>query len=137
MGATCPVTHASFLSLGVSIVAAFVFGAVWYGPLFGRKWAELAGFKMDKECTGKPPVSSLFITLGGTISTVFVLAYIIGNGKFACNFSAAYMVWIGFYVPLMLGTVAWERRPWGFFLINAVYAFLSLQLIAAILTYIK
>ena len=133
----CPFTHFSFLSLGVSVVAAFVFGAVWYGPLFGKKWAQLAGFKIDKECCGKPPVSSLLFTFAGTVSTVFVLAYIIGNGKFFCNFSAAFMAWIGFYVPLMLGSVTWERRPWAFFLLNASYAFLSLQLIAMILTYLK
>lgn len=133
----CPITHFSFLSLGVSIMAAFAFGAIWYGPLFGKKWAQLAGFNIGKECCGKPPVSSLLFTLAGTILTVSVLAYIMGNSKFSCNFSAALFVWIGFYVPLMLGSVTWEQRPWKFFLINASYTFLNLQLIAAILTYLK
>ena len=133
----CPITHQSLLALGLSVVAAFIFGFLWYGPLFGKKWAELAGFKMDKECCGKPPIASLLITLAGNVSTVCVLAYLIGNGKFCCNASAAFMVWIGFYVPLMLGTVVWEQRPWKFFLLNASYAFLSLQLITAVLTYVK
>ena len=133
----CPITHFSFLALGVSIVAAFIFGFLWYGPLFGKKWAELAGFKLDKECCGKPPVSSLLLTLAGNVSTVFVLAYLLGNCKLCCPASGAFMVWIGFYVPLMLGTVTWERRPWAFFLLNASYAFLSLQLIAAILSYLR
>ncbi len=133
----CPITHFSFLALGVSVVAAYIFGAVWYGPLFGKRWAELAGFKMDKESSGKPPVSALVMTLAGTVLMVSVLAFIINSGKFSCSYSAALWVWAGFYVPQMLGSVAWEKRPWGFFGINAAYTFLNLQLVAAILTYVK
>ena len=117
------------------VCAAFVFGAVWYGPLFGKTWAQLAGFKMDKECTGKPPVSSLLFTFAGTVSTVFVLAYMIGNGKFCCNPSAAFMVWIGFYVPMLLGGVAWEGRSWKLFGINAGYHFVTLLAAGMILAF--
>lgn len=134
----CPITHFSFLALGLSIVAAFIFGALWYGPILGKAWAECIGINFDKDsCKGKPPVSALLFTLAGTVSTVIVLAYILGNCKLCCPMSGAFMVWIGFYVPLQLGPVTWERRPWKFFAINAVYAFLSLQLVAAILTFVK
>ncbi len=130
----CPITHQSILAMAISVVAAFVFGFLWYGPLFGKTWAGLMGIKMDKEC--KPKASCFILTILGTCSTVFVLAYIIGNGKFCCNPSAAFMVWIGFYVPLLLGSVTWEKRPWKLFALNAVYYFLSLQLVAAIITYV-
>ena len=133
----CPILNSSFMALGISVVVAFIFGALWYGPFFGKKWAELAGLKMDEKSMGKPPVTSLVITLVGTFLTVTVLASIIATGKFACSFSAAFWVWAGFYVPLMLGSVIWERRPWGFFGINATYAFLNLQLIATVLTYVQ
>ena len=133
----CPITHASILALGLSVAASFIFGFLWYGPVFGKTWAGLMGIKMDKECCGKPPVSFLLITLLGNVFTVFVLAYILGNGKFCCSQSAAFMVWIGFYVPLQLGTVTWEGKPWKLFLLNTSYNFLCLQLVTAILTYVK
>lgn len=133
----CPITHFSFVALGLSVVASFILGSIWYGPLFGKKWAELAGVKMDQPCCGKPPASALIVTFLGNVLTVVALAYIIGNGQFPCAPSAAFLVWIGFYVPLMLGSVTWERRPWKLFLINVAYAFVNLHLVALILMYLK
>jgi hypothetical protein len=133
----CPVTHESLLGLGTAVVASFAFGFVWYGPLFGKKWADLMGFKMDEKCTGKPPVSSLLLTLFGTLLTTIAMAYIINIYKPDCNFGAAFLVWLGFYIPLLLGTVTWERRPWNLFALNAIYYFLNLQLIATVLTFIR
>lgn len=133
----CPITHTKLLTLGITVVVSFFFGFLWYGPLFGKKWAQLAGFKMTDECKGKPPLSSLLLTLLGTFLTTIAMAYIINVLKPCCNFGAVFLVWIGFYVPLMFGTVAWEQRPWMFFVLNAVYAFLNLQLIAALITYLR
>jgi hypothetical protein len=132
----CPITHESKLAIGLAVVASFIFGYLWYGPLFGKTWAGLMGFKMTEECKGKPPLSALLLTLLGTAFTVFALAYILGNYKPACNFGAALLVWFGFYVPLLFSTVTWERKPWKLFVLNAAFYLLNLQLIAAILTYV-
>lgn len=131
----CPITHFSFLALGVSAIVAFIFGFLWYGPIFGKTWMQLMGIKMEAGC--KPAAWIFPLTFLGTLSTVFVLAYILGNCKFCCSPSGAFMIWIGFYVPLLLGAVTWEGRPWKLFFLNASYYFLSLQLVVAILTYLK
>ena len=137
MCATCPITNESLLAIGTAVVASFVFGFVWYGPLFGKTWAGLMGIKMEDCKDKKPPLSAMLLTIGGTALTTFVMAYIINIYKPDCNFRAAFLVWLGFYVPLLLGSVTWEQRPWKLFALNAVYYFLNLQLIAAILTYLK
>lgn len=133
----CPLTHASFLALGTSIVVSFIFGFLWYGPLFGKTWAGLMGYKVTEECQGKPPLSSLLLTLLGNVFTTVAMAYILNIYKPCCNFGAALLIWIGFYVPVALSTVAWDRRPWKLFALNTIYYLLNLQLIAAVLTYVK
>ena len=129
----CPITHASYLALGVSVVASFIFGFLWYGPLFGKTWAGLMGFKMEDCKDKKPETAALLLTLLGTALTTFVLAYIANTWKPYCNFGAAFLIWLGFYVPLLFGSVAWEGKPWKLFLINAGYSLVSLLVMGSIL----
>ena len=133
----CPITHASFLALGVSVFASFMFGYVWYGPLFGKTWGQLMGFKME-DCKGKKPeASALLLTLLGTVLTTFVLAYILNIYKPCCSVGAAFLIWLGFYVPVQFSAVAWEGKPWKLFILNGAFYLLNLQLIAAILTHLR
>ena len=132
----CPITHGSLLAMGIAVIASFIFGYTWYGPLFGKVWADLMGIKMDPSKCGKPPVSALLLTVLGNIFTTTVLAYIL-TYKPSCNFGAALFIWLGFYVPVQMGVVLWEGKPWKLFALNVSYYFLNLQLIAAILTYIR
>ncbi len=128
----CPFTHANYLVLGLAVVASFVFGFLWYGPLFGKTWAQLMGIKIG-ECKHKP--WALPLTLLGTVLTTFVLAYVLYIYRPYCPYGAAFFVWLGFYVPLLFGSVTWEGRPWKLFALNATYYFLNLQLITAILVF--
>nr|MDQ2970707.1 DUF1761 domain-containing protein [Acidobacteriota bacterium] len=41
----------------------------------------------------------------------------------------------GFQVPVLLNAVAFERKSWKLFFINAAYLFVSLQIIAMILSH--
>jgi hypothetical protein len=133
----CSITHASFLALGLSVAASFIFGYVWYGPLFGKTWAQLMGIKMEEGKCGKPPISSLLLTILGAAFTTFVMAYILNILKPCCNVGMALLIWLGFYVPVQFGSVTWEGRPWKLFALNTVYTLLNLQLISAILTYVR
>ncbi len=130
----CPITHTSFIALGTAVIASFVFGFLWYGPVFGKTWMKLMGKKME-DCQGKkPPVAAMLLTLLGTILTTMVLAFIIHRPERPCGYGVAFLAWLGYYIPLLISTVVWEGKPWGLFLMNAAYYFLNLQLIAAILT---
>jgi len=85
----------------------------------------------------------------GTFLTCYTMVYfsdiwrpsVWGGGPdspgYVYGFLTGLWVWIGFYVPMLLGAVAWEGRPWALFGLNAVHAFLSLQLIAMILAYMR
>jgi len=129
----CPFTHANYLVLGGAVAASFIFGFLWYGPIFGKIWADLMGLKKG-ECKSKP--WSLPLTLLGTVLTTFVLAYFVQIYKPYCAYGAAFFIWLGFYLPRLAGSMAWEGWSWKLFVLNAAYYFLNLQLITAILTYL-
>ncbi len=128
----CPFTHANYLVLGAAVAASFVFGFLWYGPLFGKTWAQLMGIKMGEY---KPKPWALPLTLLGTVLTTFVLAYILYIYRPYCTYGAAFFIWLGFYLPRLFGSVTWEGKPWKLFALNAAYYFLNLQLITAVLTF--
>jgi len=35
-------------------------------------------------------------------------------------------VWLGFFLPLNLGAVAWDRKPWSFALVTTAYYLVTL-----------
>ena len=128
----CPLTHAHYFVLGLAVIASFFFGFLWYGPIFGKLWAELMALKMEK--CHKPKPSAFALTFFGTVLTTFVLAYFLNIYKPYCTYGAAFFIWLGFYIPLLFSSVTWEGRPWKLFALNAAYYFLNLQFITAVLT---
>ena len=133
----CPITHFSYIALAAALVASFIFGYVWYGPLFGKTWAQLMGMNIENCKDKKPPLSSMLLTLLGTAFTTFAVAYLLSISKPFCNFSFAAIVWLGFYVPLLFSTIAWEGKPWKLFALNAAFYFLNIELITSILIYLR
>ena len=128
----CPFIHANYLVLGAAIFASFIFGFLWYGPLFGKTWVKLTGLKKEDN---KVRPWAFPLTILGTVLTVFILAYFIQIYKPYCNFGAAFFIWLGFYLPPLISALVWERKPFDLFILNATFYFLNLQLIAVILTY--
>ena len=68
-------TNINWLAVGVSFVLSFVLGYFWYSPkLFGTKWAEGVGVKIDPDCEKGPMVAALLTQLIAT----FLLALLVG-----------------------------------------------------------
>jgi hypothetical protein len=53
---------------------------------------------------------------------------------FASIMNSAVFTWLGFYLPVDLGTVAWEKKSWKLFGINTSYHFVMLLVASVILT---
>jgi Protein of unknown function (DUF1761) len=47
---------------------------------------------------------------------------------------SAIFTWLGFFLPVDLGTVAWENKSWKLFFINTGYHLATLLVAATILT---
>ena len=47
----------------------------------------------------------------------------------------ALWTWVGFFLPLQVGRIAWEQRWWGLVAINGAFDRVRLRLFATILSY--
>lgn len=141
-----PNIQINMLAVLLAVVANFILGFIWYTPLFGKAWGREMGYDM----TVKPPASALakgmiFMVIGN-----FLMAYVFAHNIAVWNpvtwgqppsdmspmqnaFSASFFTWLGFYFPVDLGSVAWEKKSWKLFFINTGYHFLSLLVVAMIL----
>lgn len=142
-----PQIHLNWLAIGVSVVVSFLVGGLWYGPLFGAAWKKEMGVPADAKPAGGEIGKSLLLNVIGTFLTAFVLAHdVLGWRPSAWNagtdaapavygFFAGFFAWLGFMVPVLLNGVAFERKSWRLFFINAAFQFVSLQIIGMILTF--
>ena len=134
----------NFMAILVTVVANFILGFIWYTPLFGRAWGREMGFDMNvKPASGELAKGMTFMVIGN-----FLMAYVFAHNMAAWTFvpgmdempaagtilNAAIFTWLGFFLPVDLGAVAWEKRSWKLFGINTGYHLASLLVAATILT---
>ena len=141
-----PNIHINWVAIVVAVVANFIFGAIWYMPLFGKAWAK----EMKMDMTVKPPPSVMYRGMAIMVIGNFLMAYVFAHNiavwnpvtwgqpaaaswgmEVACM--AAFFTWLGFYLPQDLGRIAWEKSSGKLFFINTAYHFLSLLIAGSIL----
>jgi Protein of unknown function (DUF1761) len=134
----------NYLAIGIATVANFFVGFLWYTPLFGKAWAKENGF----DTTGGAPAGSLAKGMIMNVIGNFFLAYVFASNNEAWNFvpgmsempagmiicMSSFFTWLGFFLPVDLNTVAWERKSWKLFAINTTYHFVSLLVASTIIT---
>lgn len=135
----------NFIAIGVAVIANFVLGYLWYTPIFGKVWGKEMGYDPNMKPSQKEFMKGLVYMLIGNFLCAWVLAHNIAAwqfvpdvsemGKFSNAMSSAIFTWIGFYVPVHLGSTVWEQKSWKLVGINAGYHLVSLLLISFILTY--
>jgi len=128
----------------VAVVANFFLGFLWYTPLFGKAWAKEMGFDANVKPSGGEMAKGMIIMVIGNFFLAYVLAHNIGAWSFvpgnsevppmANVMSATFFTWLGFYLPVDIGTVTWERKSWKLFGINTGYHFMMLLVASLILT---
>ena len=131
----------------VAVVANFILGFLWYTPLFGKAWAREQGF----DTSVQPPKGALVKGMIFMVVGNFLMAYVFAHNMAAWSFvpgaetmstaenilSAGIFTWLGFYLPVDLGTVAWENKSWKLFAINTSYHLLMVLVAAVVLTLMK
>jgi hypothetical protein len=144
-----PNIEINMLALLLSVVAGFFISYLWYTPLFGKIWNREMGF----DNTHAPQTSALVKSLLLTVFSVFLIAFVMANNMAAWTpgtwgsslpptspleqaLQAAFFTWIGFFVSNLLLGVAWEKRSWTLFAIDAGYYLALLLAIACITVYL-
>jgi len=144
-----PEINISLTAVLVAVVANFIFGFLWYTPLFGKAWAKEMGMDPNmKPTNGQMAKGMTFMVIGN-----FLLAWVFAHNMAVWNpvtwglppseaspvanaLMASFFTWLGFYLPIDLGTVSWEGKSWKLFGINTSYHLIMLIIAAMILTYL-
>lgn len=125
----------------ISMCASVGLGMLWYGPFFGKQWMALSGIQMP---TAKPAfktmIKPIIIFLVGALCMSFVLARIV---TISSGFTgvigvipalvSAFLVWIGFIVPVNLSFVAWEGKSWKLWSIHSGYWLVLLLIMGTVI----
>jgi Protein of unknown function (DUF1761) len=116
--------HVNYLAVVVAAVAVFVLGWLWYSPLlFYKPWMRLRGLDPGAAmASGKMPAGKLVIELGRCLVLAYVIAVLVGALGLTSWMGAVHfglMVWFGFPVILLTGSVLWDNVPWKVAAIHA------------------
>ncbi len=133
----------NLMAVLAAVVANFVLGFIWYTPLFGKAWATENNFDTSvKPTSGEMAKGMISMVIGN-----FLMAYVFAHNIMAWSYvpgasemsamanvlSSTIFTWLGFYLPVDIGTVLWERKSWKLFAINTGYHFMMLLVAAVIL----
>jgi hypothetical protein len=129
------------------VVVAMPVGFVWFGPLFGKPWARHMGLPDMPQPAGGAMAKSMALYALGSLLIAFVLVHSLEIWRastwglapdlpsYTYAWNSAFFTWLGFFLPIQIGRVAWEQKGWGLVAINAGFDFVRLMLFAFILAY--
>lgn len=134
----------NFIAILVAVVANFILGFIWYTPLFGKAWANEMGFDTSIKPTGAEMAKGMIFMVIGNFFLAYVFAHNIAAWSFVPGMedmsptvsimNTAIFTWLGFYLPVDIGIVTWEKKSWKLFFINTGYHFVMLLVASLILT---
>lgn len=134
----------NYFAVVVCAVAAMALGYAWYGPLFGREWSRLMGWSPEHMETmkhkGGMGVNYAIQAVGALVMayvfahSLFFANYYMGTAGAAAGLQGAFWNWLGFIVPVTLGIVLWDGKPWKLWAINAGYYLVVLGVMGVILS---
>ena len=129
----------------VATVASFILGFIWYAKLFAKPWTREMGYDPNMRPDSKTMVKGMALTIVGNFLFAWVLAFYLAGWKFIPGTSelgtlsfavnSALSVWIGFFLPVHLSRVVWEKHSWKLFFINSGYHLVATGVVALILAY--
>jgi hypothetical protein len=122
-----------------SAISSVLIGFVWYMPqIFGTMWMRLANIQpQDTEQSSKLMPAMAAVSFVASFVMAWVLAhfaFVWGALTIGSALELAFWVWLGFFVPILLGPVLWERKPIQLFAINAGYWLVSIGVMSIIIT---
>lgn len=127
--------HVNWVAVLGAAIAGFAINAIWYGPLFGDRWARLIG--VDPNAPGGAPLAPILAVnfvmnaLGATALAVLVTPF--AADAVTAAFVAA-LVWVASGLVLKLNDLTFARRPIGLFYIDSLGHLITLVVMAIIVS---
>lgn len=129
----------------VAVAVNFIIGFAWYAGLFAKAWGKEMGYDPNMRPDKKTMMKGMALMIIGNFLFAWVLAFYLAGWKYipganemsplVSGINSAISVWIGFYVPVHLGRIVWEKHSWKLFFINSGYHLVATIVVAVILSY--
>lgn len=95
------------------VILSMIVGAIWYGPLFGKKWMKIIGVDPGNKSAVKKMQSSagplygiqFFVTLFEVCILALFIEYTQQSGILV-----ALLAWAGFVIPSFVGALLWNNQ---------------------------
>ena len=104
----------NYWAIATGAVFSMVLGAIWYGPIFGKKWMEIVGVNPDDlearkkmQKTAGPLYLIQFLL---TLFQVLVLAHLVADTEIAGGVERSLWIWAAFVIPTLAGAVMWTNE---------------------------
>lgn len=106
----------NYLAVLAAAVAAFMFGAAWYGGL-SKQWMAAVGLSEPP----KPDPIVYAMTFGCQLVIAWVLAGVMGHLSqisLSGGIISAFFVWLGFVATTLIVNHRFQSRPWSLTVID-------------------
>ena len=110
----------------VAGIVPLAIGALWYGPIFGKRWLAMMEMTAEEVQEGFNPVKTHGVGLLLALLTAFVIAQLIADigpdgGSAMIGVHVGLMALIAFVIPAAHQSVTFEKRKAGLAWLNVAY----------------
>lgn len=137
----------NIIAILVAVAANFIIQMVWYTGLFPKAWSKEMGYDPNMRPDKKIMLKGIAFTFIGAFLFAWVLAFYLAGWQYipdakemnpmVMGINSGISVWIGFFVPVQLSRVVWEKHSRKLFFINIGYHLVATVVVAIILSYWK
>lgn len=135
----------NFAAVALCVLLSFVLGFAWYAAIFTKPWIKEMGYDPNMRPDKRHMIKGVVVSIIGNFLFVWILAFYLAGWKYIPNsdqmgtmsfaVNSALSVWLGFFVPVHLSKVVWEKHSWKLFFINSGFNLTSVITVAIILAY--
>ena len=124
----------NLLAVFVAGIVPMAVGALWYGPLFGKRWLAMMEMSAEEVQEGFDPVKTHGVGFLLSLLTAYILAQLIagiapaevssmegGGGSALVGVHVGLMALVAFVLPAAHQSVAFEKRKAGLAWLNVAY----------------
>ncbi len=127
------------MTILLGAVILFVFGFLWYGPVFGKHWVKMIGMTDAQIAEGKRKgmshmIPQMVIAFVLCLISASVLKYLIPNTgiDFSAFLKSITLIWFGFVLPLHMNGYLWEKKSLKLTMFNCAESILGFIVLAGV-----
>ena len=120
--------HVNWVGVVIAAAFSFILGALWYGPLFGKRWIVLIGKRVEDLGSASPSAMSLVISAATALVSATGVNVLVGAfaKDLVTTAVVGFLVWAVAVLPVKLNDVSYAGRPVGLLYVDGAYHLVSL-----------